>query len=233
MQFFMKAGAALFFAAVLAACQSTTSSSDLAGKGKLVISAPLAAFIEKANAEDRIVFDQQLAVDVKSRYVSESYCEHPAPAVCYPPKYDSAAAAAVARCEQDGKFQCALYSSFRRVVWDGPVYVRAQRSPNYRPYNGKWPATVEWPGVVNGPATLVARNGDIALQVQAGASECSVKMSPLGRRDGIFELICAEKEASGTYRRNPGDEIVGNGKASNGPKVRLIVRLAAGGSRLD
>jgi hypothetical protein len=217
--------------ALLAAACQTTSNSELVGKGDLILTERLAAFIAKANLEDRVVYDQQLAVDKNARNASESFCTAPAPAVCYSSSYNSSAEAAVANCSQGGKFDCGLYSAYRKVVWNGPVYVRPRPSSHHRPYNGSWPIQVTLPGGVSGTGSLLGTNGKLTISGVPGADDCRLHLIRVGRRDGKFELKCGEDRASGTYRRDQSQKLVGTGTDKSLKIIGFVIDMAKGQAR--
>ena len=212
-------------AGVLAGCKS---GSDYYGKGPLVLSSKAEKAIQDYRyGKDGIRENLHIAIEPRLRSIGGVYCPLKELNKClgeasFPQK-------AVLSCNKDGKYDCGLYSVDRRIVWQGPVYLRNTRAQQNIPYNGVWPLSVDWPAQGDPAAELVAREGDYTVAGVGGMEPCPLKLDPQERRGGRFTLRCAGgPTVRGRYSSAGGEIWTGEGRDAEGHQMSFRLDTAKG-----
>lgn len=213
----------------LAGCQTGAGTSgSLYGSGSLVISSQAEAWIqENRYGRNGIRNNFYVAIDERSRGVGGVYCSTSEIGACINAG-DFYALEAVKNCNQDGRYNCAVYSIADRIIWDGPVYLRHSSSTQNLPYNGVWPVTLEWEADPDGRARLVGVEGELSI-AGIGSTTCPVALDPTGSRDGRFTLRCpGGLTVRGDYGRTGGDIWEWEGRDSEGRSIGFRIDLVEG-----
>jgi len=207
----------------LAACQQT---SDLYGKGPLILNQSAVKHTVDARAKDKVYLESVfLAVDKQSRRVGYTYCPGE-PQSCIDGE-GVPGGQAVALCNRDGSYDCALYAINETVVWDGPVYLQGRRARQAMPYNGKWPFKVTQPS--SGSGELIASEGRMKVRSSALSGDCQMSLSPTTMARGDASISCkGGLSYSGTFRRNSNRTLTGSVKSPSGPEIRFEIDMNQG-----
>jgi len=166
---------------LVAACNTQ----QLAGRGELVIAQGIVTQVDRWERSDELS-DLKVAVEPRSRSLGASYCADGI-GVCL----NDNGLGAVQRCENSGKFECALFFYDHHVVWEGPVLFRQEGTQQVLPHNGVWSIDVRKVGGEATQATLYARQFKLSVSGLTKSGRCPMDIDPEGRGGGKFLIRCS------------------------------------------
>ncbi|ANK82256.1 MAG: hypothetical protein TEF_16765 [Rhizobiales bacterium NRL2] len=202
------------------------SGSDYYGTGPLVLSAKAEGAIQKYRyGRDAVRENLHIAVDRRLRSYGATYCPAKELSKCL--GESNAPQRAVNHCTKDGQYDCGLYSIDRRIVWQGPIYIRHPATGQTVPYHGVWPVETDWAPAADG-ARLVGHEGELRVEGLAGGGACPVTITPTSNSTGRFSVRCGAGELRGDYSGVGTRGVIGTARDGEGRKVRFEVDLKTG-----
>jgi hypothetical protein len=216
----------VFFAVALAlaACQKT---SDLYGKGQLVLHPKVAELSQEIRGKGSVGYESVfMAVDKSSRYLGYTYCPGE-PNSCIDSRGNIPGGTAVELCNKDGSYDCALYAINNSVVWQGPIYLRDSGNGQSVPYHGRWPFQIKHPSPSAGE--LIGNEGRLTLSSSELGQNCEVSLRPRGRVSGVIFASCDNgRTFSGEYARSSKGIIRGKGQRNDGSAYQFQLDTSQG-----
>jgi hypothetical protein len=226
-------GARALLLAVLAllvsACQETTST-PLAGSGKLILSPEAAAVVVALDKDvGQLRFQRFVAVDAGTGFWGATFCEENAPAQCLSQSDGPLGSDAVSYCQDKGGRDCRILYSRGEIIWEGPVLRRKEGGLLALPYHGAWPVDVAWPDQATGSGRLIGTNGRFAFEGFRPLDDCALKLGWTKSDDPALNAECAdgEKVTGRLVQISEGHlELVGQSEA--GAEVRITIQVGTG-----
>lgn len=214
---------------LLSACQETTST-PLAGKGRVVLSSEAAGVVIALDKDiGQLRFQRFLAVDAETRSWGATFCGVNAPGECIAQTDGPLGSDAVASCADNGGKNCRVLYSRGEIIWDGPVLRMARESTEVLPYHGSWPIEIRWPGKTSGSGRLIGNHGQFTLEGLRPLSDCTLQFGTTSLQKPGIRVDCADgDQAWGALRQAAmGLETV-NGQTSGNQPMQIRIETSDG-----
>lgn len=199
----------------LLACNQVSKS---IGEGPRVVSERFAGQVSNLNRDLRFR-NISIAIGRNTEHAAMHYC--PALGDCV----NDLDGSVVDRCNQDNRYDCALFMLDDKIVWRGPIFFLDRSTNQTIPYSGRWKLQYDWADLGKGEVELVAHFGELRTgNIPAAGGECKVMVFPTEFDRGTFRLSCPENlAADGRYLLS--DERIATGAGTDSQRRQLTFRF--------